>query len=367
MASVPELSREQARRIAVRAQLLDDSPRPSDLVATVEHLTAVQNEPTAAVVPAADLVLFDRLGARYRPRDVIDALESDRTLYELDGMIFPMSQLELRLPGMAAWPPYASSRRWLSDNESFRQDVLDLLEREGPLPTSAVPDTSNVPWESTGWTAGKNVSQLLGLLARRGEIAQVGRDGNERLWDVAWRAYPTVHAELDPAEARRQLGARQLAALGIVRPRLRGTLQEPIDFGPGVGAPVRVAGVHGQWIVDHDQLEHVDDPFTGRTVLVSPFDRLVFDRKRLTDLFEFEYALEMYKPAAKRRFGYYALPVLVGDRFAAILDAASDFARGEFRVNALHELPGLGPEEREGIRARVHELADWLGLEPAWP
>jgi hypothetical protein len=214
----------------------------------------------------------------------------------------------------------------LSPTQARRSAVrAQLLEREGPLPTSAVPDTSNVPWERSGWTAGKNGSQLL------------GRDGNERFWDVAWRVYPVTRSLLDPAEARRGLSALRVFALGIVRPGLRGTLQEPIDLDPEAGVPATVTGVHGRWLVDAELLE----------------------------IFEFEYALEMYKPAAKRRFGYYALPVLVGDRFVGRLDAASDFASGVFRINALRESAAVSAAEREGIRSCIAELAAWLGLEVA--
>ncbi len=360
----------------MRAQLLDASPgpagavevvergEPADLVGVVEHLTSVQNEPTAAVVPAADLVLFDRLGASYRPQQLVEALEVDRTLYELDAMIYPTSHLELRLPEMAQWPPYERARRWLADNEPFRQDVLELLEREGPLPTSAIPDTSVVPWESSGWTAGKNVSQLLGLLARRGEIALAGRDGGERLWDVAWRVYPTVRSPVPAEEAHRRLSELRLAALGITRPGLRGTLQEPIGL-DAVGVAAIVEGVRGGWRVDPSQLARLDEPFEARTVLLSPFDRLVFDRKRMLELFQFDYALEMYKPAEKRRWGYYALPILVGDRLVGKLDAASDFASGVFRVHAVHLDVALSADERASIDDAIDELSGWLGLEVA--
>jgi uncharacterized protein YcaQ len=357
-----ELSVRDARRIAVRAQLLDGGPHPSGLVATVERLTSVQNEPTAAVVPAADLVLFDRLGSAYQPHALVTALEVDHALYELDAMIYPTSHLELRLPEMAAGPAWPGVRRWLEDNESFRQDVLGLLEREGPLPTSAIPDTSNVPWQSTGWTDGKNVSQLLGLLARRGEIAMVGREGNERLWDVAWRVYPITRSELPPADAHRRLSELRLTAFGIVRPGLRGTAQELIELDE-VGVPATVEGVRRGWRVDPEQLDRLGEPFAGRTVLLSPFDRLVFDRKRALDLFGFDYALEMYKPAAARRWGYYALPILIGDRLVGKLDAASDFATGVFRVNAVHEDVELAPAERASIADAITELASWLGLE----
>src|SRR5687767_10710270 len=95
---------------------------------------------------------------------------------------------------------------------------------------------------------------------------------------------------------------------------------EPIDAGDA-GEPAVIEGVRGTWRVDPTLL---DAPFDGRAALLSPFDRLLHDRKRLGEIFEFEYYLEMYKPAAQRRWGYYALPILVGDRLVGKLDAAVD-------------------------------------------
>lgn len=95
--------------------------------------------------------------------------------------------------------------------------------------------------------------------------------------------------------------------------------------------PVTVEGLDGEWRVDPDAL---DQPFTGRTALLSPFDRLVHDRQRTIELFDFDYILEMFKAAAKRRWGYFALPVLHGDRLIGKLDAKADRKAGTFTVNA---------------------------------
>ena len=93
-----ELTREQARRIAVRAQLLD-APRPTDLLAVVQQLTMLQIDPTAAIAPSADLVAWSRLGSSYRPDDLKQAVEQDRTLFELDAMVRPISDVGLHLAG----------------------------------------------------------------------------------------------------------------------------------------------------------------------------------------------------------------------------------------------------------------------------
>jgi uncharacterized protein YcaQ len=136
--SVHRLTKAQARRIAVRAQLLD-APRPSDLLTVVQRLTLLQIDPTAAVAPSADLVLWSRLGSAYRPEGLRQALEGDRTLFELDALIRPMSDLGLYLAGAPDWPPWVRTRAWLRDNDSFRRDILKVLRRSGAVTSRDIP------------------------------------------------------------------------------------------------------------------------------------------------------------------------------------------------------------------------------------
>jgi uncharacterized protein YcaQ len=149
LARVHTLTKEQARRIAVRAQLLD-APRPTDLLEVVRRLTLLQIDPTAAIAPNADLVAWSRLGSAYRPDDLRTALEVDRTLFEHNALVRPMEDVGLVLAGAADWPLYERTRDWLRANDSFRRDVLDLLAGSGPLTSRDVPDTSVVPWASSG-------------------------------------------------------------------------------------------------------------------------------------------------------------------------------------------------------------------------
>src|SRR6188472_3128377 len=126
-----ELTKAQARRIAVRAQLRD-APRPTDLLEVVQRLTLLQIDPTAAIAPSADLVLWSRLGASYRPADLKRALEDDRSLFELDALIRPIGDLGLYLAGAEERPSYERTRTWLRDNDRFRRDILKRLRASGP-------------------------------------------------------------------------------------------------------------------------------------------------------------------------------------------------------------------------------------------
>ena len=351
------LTKAQARKLAVRAQLLD-APRPTALVEVVRKLTLLQIDPTAAIAPSADLVLWSRLGESYRPDDLKCALEEERSLFELDALIRPIEDLGLYLAGADERPPYARTREWLRANDGFRRDIVKRLRKSGPLSSRELPDTAAVPWASTGWSNNRNVTVMLEILMNRGEVAIAARVGRERLWDVPERVYPAVEIPT-VEEAERRKDERRLASLGIARAQARAMPMEPIHVGEA-GELAVVEGVKGEWRVDPAQL---DDEFEGRTALLSPFDRLIHDRTRAEELFEFEYTLEMYKPAARRRWGYFALPILHGDRLVGKLDAAADRKASVLRVNAIHEDVRFTRAIVKGVQAELESLAAWLSLD----
>ena len=363
MAAAHQLSRADARRVAVRAQLLT-ADRPTNLLDLVRHLTALQLDPTSAVAPSADLVAWSRLGSSYSTDDLEDALTEGR-LVELDMRARPAEDIALFRAEMAAWPGAGELKewqhelvQWVRDNDECRRDVLEALRADGPLPVRALPDTCVRPWRSSGWNDHKNVQRLVAMMVQRGEVAAAGREGRERLWDLAERVYPD-----DPVvpleEAMRARAERLLRSLGITRARAATTSGAPEEVG-AVGEPAVVEGLRGRWRVDPAYLDAA--PFEGRTVLLSPLDRLVFDRKRMAELFEFDYQLEMYKPVEKRRWGYWALPVLHGVRLVGKVDAMGDLPAGVLRVHAVHEDTAFSTTLARAVEAEIAELAGWLGL-----
>ena len=367
--TVHQLSRVDARRIAVRAQRLDHA-RPARLHDVVRQLTLLQIDPTAAVAPNADLVAWSRLGSAYSPDELTSALVK-RDLIELRAMIRPAEDLALYRADMAAWDTAkpgeqlgwrASYRDWVRDNDGCRRDILERLRTSGPLPSRDLPDTCVRPWKSSGWTNDRNVTQLLEMMVRRGEVAVAGRIGGDRLWDLASRVYPDDPV-VPAAEAQRTRNERRLNTLGIARARGPECPVEPLDVGD-VGEPATVEGVRGAWRVDPAQL---GQPFEGRTAVLSPFDRLVHDRKRMVELFEYDYSLEMYKPAAKRRWGYFALPILHGDQLVGKLDATADRKAGVLRVDAIHQDVPFTKRMTTEVRREIDDLARWLDLDLALP
>ena len=321
---------------------------------------------TRAVAPAAELVLWSRRGHDHRPGDLDDAIASQQ-IVEVAGQWRALDDVALYRAKMAAWPTPGPWKEWhhrLSDwmeaNQTCHRDVLERLRQDGPLPLGSLPDTCVRSWRSSGWNDGKNTRMLVAQLVQRGEVAIAGREGRERLYDLADRVYPDDPV-LPLAEAEAELDRRRLRAFGLARAGAVYQQGEPVGAGEA-GEPAVVEGVKGRWHVDPAGLDGLDRPMPDRTLLLAPFDVLLHDRKRMTDLLGFDYTLEMYKPQAKRRWGYYALPVLHGDRLVGKVDASADHEAGELRVHAVHEDEPFHDDLCSAVEVKITELARWLDL-----
>jgi uncharacterized protein YcaQ len=257
---------------------------------------------------------------------------------------------------MRRWPQRASSRQWLDANASFRTDVLARLRDGGPLLAREIPDTASVRRGDDGWSGSNQVPHMLEFLSRQGAVAIVGREGRHKRWDLAERVYPQNMPDYDDEEAERMLAERRLQAAGIAKQKSPWT---PIG---AAGEPATVDGSAWKFRVDPEALAALNDDSGGRVAFLNPYDSMLFDRPRLGELFEFDYVLEQFKPKPQRRYGFFAHPILLGDRFVGMLDAEVDRIRGELRVNAVHEFVPFDPEETEMVRAELAELGEWLGM-----
>jgi uncharacterized protein YcaQ len=351
------LTRDQARRIIVRAQLLD-ADRPGDVVEVAEQLGYIKLDPTATIAPCEQTVLWSRIGWSYEPGQLTKVVEIDRLLFEFDGAFRPMSLLPLMLPAMRRWPERESSRQWLDANAGFRTDVLARLRADGPLFASDIPDTAQVSRPPDGWSGSNQVPLMLEFLMRRGEVAVAGRDGRHRRWDLAERVYPQDLPEYDADDADRLLAARRLQSAGLARAHRYWS-----GVAKDTGEPAVVEGSTVTYRVDPEALAALEDEEpAGRVALLNPYDSMLFDRRRLEELFEFTYVLEQFKPKPQRVYGYFAHPILLGDRFVGMLDAEVDRDHELLRINAIHEFLPFEPEEHDMVRAEIAELAQWLGV-----
>ena len=357
------------------AQLLS-APRPAATMDVVEHLGGLQMDPIRAVERTERLVLWSRLGA-------YDVGELDRarfgpnpTLFEYWAFILPVGDFGIHRETMrrrAAATDTARARyrrEWIAANASFRRYVLSRLRREGPLRSGDFEDRAVVPWGSDRWWGSRDVGRMLEILWDQGEIATVGRDGGQRVWDLAERRYPLAEPRLPAAEVAHRVVEQQLRSMGLVRPSELG-----VTFGgrvpgweralrwvtrEGLAVPVTVDGVRGEFLAHVPTLER---SFAPRTTLLSPFDRLVWDRRRTEELFGFRFRLEIYVPAAQRRYGYYVLPVLDCDRLVGRVDPLFDRRGGRLEVRAVYAEYDAPAEAGPRVATSIQELARWLGAD----
>ena len=371
------ITRRAARRAAIRGQLLH-APRPSTIEEIVRGLGMLQLDPTSVVARTEHLVLFSRLGPRFRVSELQRLLWHDRSLFEYWVHIVPTEDLPIHRVSMRRYPlggPYGGSVRrryeaeWLRANAPFRRYVLKELRRRGPLRARDLEDRAVERWATGGWndTRGRHVAMMLELLWSKGEVMIVGRDGLQRLWDLAERRLPEAPS-WSPTEVADRLVERQLRAHGVASPSRIGVLFDGPAPGreralrrlerEGIAVPVRIDGMKGEWLAHAELLEGSS---RGRTTVLSPFDDLISDRDRTEALFDFLFRLEIYVPKAKRRWGYFVLPILDGDRLIGRIDPRFDRRVGELHLQAVHAEPGADAVSGRRAAKAVGELAAWLG------
>ncbi len=350
------LTREEARRIAVRAALLD-ADRPGDVVEVAEQIGKIKIDPTAVIAPCEHTMLWSRIGWNYEPGQLAKAVEIDRLIFEFDGEFLAGGRIPYLLPYLRGRALHPTTTQWLEANLPFRDHVLRRLGEGGPMLASEIEDTHLVARKSeSGWYGSNQVPRMLELLMRTGEVAISGREGRQRVWDLAERVYPKNLPSYSFDEASLGLEEQRLRANGITRHNAAYTRVTR------AGALVAVEGSSAKWRVDPEALAALDDDPGGRVAILNPYDGMLFDRSRLRDIFDFDYVLEQFKPQAERRYGYFAHPILVGDRFIGLLDAALDKSKETLVVTAIHELVPFDEEESEMVHAEIRDLAEWLGV-----
>ena len=281
-------------------------------------------------------MLWSRFGSRYDPAELDRLLWDERKLVEWNAFLYPAEDLPL-LKALMRRRDRPRDRwliEYLKENAAFRRYVLRELEQRGPLLSREIEDHEPSRREAHRWWGERKMGLMLGILNARGDVAVVGRQGKQRIWDLAERWYPGTETVPLP-KAKRLLLERRRRALGVWLER--GKL--------------------------HVHPEADDRPVPARTTLLGPFDRLIHDRDRVEALWDFFYRIEIYVPAAKREYGYYVLPILHGDRLIGRLDPVHDKKAGVLRVNAVYAEPAAPADAWKSVRTALDDLAKWIGAD----
>lgn len=364
---------------------------PEAIAALTQRIGCLQLDPVSAVARSPLLVLFARLGpvrdaalerAAYERRALFDAWAHEASLVATADL--PLHRWAMRTWLQAPGARAQRARAFLDANAAFSAELLDELRARGPLRARDLEDRSAEPWRHGWWTdevsGRQTIARLLHLLWITGRIGVAGRIGSERLWDVFERCLPGGACDgpqLSDDEAEREAALRAVRMLGVARAghvrthflrrryrRLPQTLNRLVA--DGRLERVGVARLHGEWFAAPEDLERLPSLAPGaRTTALSPFDNLLCDRARTAELFGFDHRLEIYVPPARRRWGYYVLPILHRERLVARADVALDRRAGVLRVLALYREAGVRRTRAldRAVARALERLAAWRGAD----
>ena len=339
------------------SQLLP-APPATTILDVARHLGYLQLDPTNSIARSHQLVLWSRLGP-YDDDELERLRWEDRQLYEYNAALVPIDDYPIHADTMKRFPSWSDVwnervRLWLEKNATLRRQLLRQLRKRGPVASRELKGLTYVGWTSAGWTNERNVTQMLHFLHRQGKVVIAGRQGQQRLWDLAERWLPQ-DSRLPQREAERQVADRSARALGVAT--AKEIEREYFPGGPYPGMPKAIAalvrdgrllpaeieGLKGERFVHADAVSALDEKPARRTTFLSPFDPLIRNRERTEALWGFFYRIEIYGPAAKREYGYFVLPILRGDNLIGRIEPVFDRKTGLLRVNNVWWEPGARP------------------------
>jgi uncharacterized protein len=384
-----ELDPSAVRRLALNAQRLAGPRLPATAEGLLEVARAIRCIQLDAVgvvgAPTQLLVPFSRVGPY--DRALLDRLTfEDRTLFHYFAHAASLVLTEdfpIHAGSMRPYQDRADTwgkriHSWIEDNRDLRDQALERIGARGPLRSRDFPNTARTDWRSSGWTEGRSVNRMLDFLWVEGVLTVAGRAGQERLWDLSERWFPewTPRERITPEERSDRAVQHSLRALGVatvrhvsqyfLRAHQRGRFYDlPGSLArltaSGAALPAKVTGWKEDWYLHPDSLPLLDARWQPRTVLLSPFDNLIADRERTRQLFDFDYTIEIYVPEAKRKRGYYAMPILAGDRIIGTVDPRLDRPSRTLVINQV----ALEPGERftDAAKKAVADLATFVGAE----
>ncbi|CAI0753930.1 Uncharacterized protein conserved in bacteria [Serratia entomophila] len=385
--NTPVISLACARALHLAAQgLLSPMKRqakPDDVVTAIQRMGLLQIDTISVVARSPYLVLFSRLGD-YQPEWLEQAL-AGRRLFEYwahEACFLPIEDFGLlrhRMldPQGMGWKYSAD---WVREHQAAMDDLLQHIATEGPVRSA---DFSAEKKGSSGWWDWKPEKRHLEILFTAGKLMVAERRNSHRVYDLTERLLPEWDDRrhtLAADHARQEMLSRTCRYLGIFRAEWLADYYRLKRVAPkallasmqqqGEVTPVRVAGLDAQFYVHHSLNEALQQAEQGKlkstvTSLLSPFDPVVWDRRRALELFNFDYRLECYTPKDKRRYGYFTLPVLQRGELVGRIDAKMHRRQGVFEVISFHPEARVrfGKQRAQDIRQAITRSAKWHGAQ----
>jgi uncharacterized protein YcaQ len=377
-----ELSQSEARAVMIAAQGLLRRPRAAakkaDVLRAIRRMGALQIDTIHVVARSPYLVLWSRLGD-YEPR-WLDELLAEGEVFEYwsheacflsteDYPLYRHRMLDARSMG------WKYSHEWTVKHRKEVERVSTHIRERGPARSS---DFARTDGRAGGWWEWKPEKRALEMLFTAGELMIARRQNFQRIYDLRERVLPSWDDSQLPSkeETGRALVLKAVRALGVAKARwvsdyFRTDKRETVAATLGLADAgellrVKVAGWEETAFAHHETRKLIEQASSGRlrpcrTTLLSPFDPLVWDRARAREVFGFDYRLECYTPAPKRRYGYFTLPILHRDRLVGRLDPKAHRKEGVFEVKSLHLEPGVTVDDEliACLARALKECAAW--------
>ena len=343
------ISKTEARKISILSSLQNNSFRSGNKLTRLENIFNsigyVQIDTISVVQRAHHHVLRSRLPA-YSPSLLMDLEEKHRKIFEYwshAASYLPMKDFRFSL--VHKKENEKAARQWFRRDRKLMNYVFDRITNEGPLMSKDFEDTrkrtSNIPWD---W---KPTKRALWILFMEGKLMISGRKGFQKVFDLPERIVPNDIDLTVPSKKEyiRYLILRDLKAHGILKPAeigylLKGTkniinneLLKLEKEGIIIGCSIN--GLKEKYYLFHQSMELLNSRLQHKVYILSPFDNLTIQRQRLSSLFDFNYNIECYVPAQKRKFGYFGLPLLYGSIFIGLIDIKADRKRKILIINNL--------------------------------
>ncbi len=376
----PTLSFQNVRTLLLAVQgLLQPPARPAvkeDALSAIRRMGVLQIDTIHVVARSPYLVLFSRLGD-YDPR-WLDELLAEQRLFEYwahAACFIPIEDYPLYVSRMEKWNRYYYTPEWIETHQEVTQKVLQRIRGNGEVRSA---DFERTDGKKGTWWDWKIEKRILEYLHTTGPLMIARREKFQRVYDLRERILPGWEGlpQLSHEEALDEFILRSVRALGAAPARWVPDYYRL----PKVDMPARLERManHGQllrvhiqdrdepWYVHPENLPLLEGALAGElvptyTTLLSPFDPLIWDRERARVLFDFDFAIECYLPQAKRRYGYFLLPILHEGKLAGRLDAKAHRKDGIFEVRALYLEPTISLSEdlAQAIAGAIQRCAAW--------